>query len=103
MNLDELIQLQVLKRKSEVGGGSGRSSIKERLLNGEEPHPQLRQMCAKVSIELHNDVENICTVLDLSKREFIEQAVIEAVRRAEEVIERSGGIEAMGFKPKEGT
>lgn len=101
MNLDDVLQLQVLKQKAMAKGGVGQGSLTERMLDQAETGGQLKQMCAKVSVELHDQVHNLCGILDLSKREFIEAAVVEAVVRAHEVIERNGGLEAMGWTPKE--
>ena len=43
---------------------------------------------AKVSPELYAALENVCQMLDLTKREFIESAVADAVQLADEHIER---------------
>lgn len=104
MNLDDVIQLQVLKRKAASRGGVGRDSMNEALLSREDiaDQVQLKQMCAKVSQALHQDVDSLCSILDLSKREFIENALIETCRRSWEVIERNGGLAAMGFEESTG-
>lgn len=91
MNLEELIQLQVLKRKSLM---TGRGPMLERILE-DAPDAPVRQMCAKVSAELYQELENICGALDLTKREFIESAVADAIERAHEHIEKAGGIPAL--------
>jgi hypothetical protein len=57
--------------------------------------PQLRQMCAKVSSALYDDLESVCGLLDMSKREFIESAVADALSRAHEAINRSGVMEVI--------
>lgn len=89
MTLDETIQLQVLKLKSTSGGLQGR--ILEQLLDeAGEGHPLVRQMCAKVSHVMYEDLEQVCQLLDMTKREFIEVAVGDALEKAHEVIERSG-------------
>lgn len=93
MNLQELIQLQVLKQKAVH---SGRGAILERLIEaGEAENLPLRQMCAKVSVQLYQELENTCSALDMTKREFIEAAVSDAIDQARVVIEKSGGLEAM--------
>jgi len=94
MNFDETIQLQVLKLKAT---NSGRGPILEQLLEHGEGLP-LRQMCAKVSPALYDDLEQVCSLLDMSKREFIETAVSDALERAHDVINRSGVIEQMTLK-----
>lgn len=83
MNFDEIIQLQVLKLKSQASGIRG--PLLDQMLEQNET-PLVRQMCAKVSVELYNELESVCNLLGLSKREFIESAVNEAVTRAHEVM-----------------
>jgi hypothetical protein len=46
MNFDELVQLQVLKHKASL---SGPSFLIDKLV---DEHPEMRQMCAKVSPQL---------------------------------------------------
>lgn len=89
MTLDETIQLQVLKLKSTSGGLQGR--ILDQLLEeAGESHPLVRQMCAKVSHVMYEDLEQVCQLLDMTKREFIEVAVGDALAKAHDVIEASG-------------
>lgn len=95
MNFDEVIQLQVLKLKSMA---VGRGPITEALVESAEPSPALRQMCAKVSAPLYDDLENTCKLLDMSKREFIESAVSDALQRAHEVINRSGVMDDLSSR-----
>lgn len=96
MNFDEVIQLQVLKLKSMA---VGRGPITEALLESADVAsvPVLRQMCAKVSAPLYDDLENTCKLLDMSKREFIESAVSDALQRAHEVINRSGVMDDLSL------
>lgn len=46
---------------------------------------QLKNVCAKVSQELADRLDNMCGVLDLSKRRFIEAAIINALDEADRV------------------
>ena len=90
MSVDEVSQLRVLKLKaSQHGAGLGRL-IDQAVESGELTG--LRQMCAKVHPALYDRLEAITGLLDMSKREFIEGAVADAVARAEEAIERAGAI-----------
>lgn len=85
MNLDEKIQLKVLQLKAGFGG-----HLVDRMIEQAGDEIPLRQMCAKVSPALYDRLEQLTNLLDMSKREFIEAAVIDACARAEDVIERSG-------------
>jgi hypothetical protein len=91
MKFDETIQLQVLKLKAMSGGVRGR--MLDQLLEEAGEAAPVRQMCAKVSHIVYEDLEQVCGLLDMSKREFIEGAVIDALARAHEVINRSGVME----------
>ena len=93
MNFEETIQLQVLKLKASAGGIRGK--ILDQLLEESVEHPSVRQMCAKVSHLVYEDLEQVCSLLDLSKREFIEAAVRDALAKAHEVIDRSGVIDQL--------
>ena len=93
MNFDETIQLQVLKLKATSGGIRGK--ILDQLLEEAGEYGPVRQMCAKVSHVVYEDLEQVCGLLDMSKREFIESAVIEALAKAHDVIDRSGVMEQL--------
>jgi len=56
---------------------------------GEGNHA-IKNLCAKVSVRLSDEVDRICTNLMVSKRLFIESAVLDAVERAEAIMEREG-------------
>lgn len=89
MKFDEVIQLQALKLKA-MNSGQGLAALTDRLA---DEAPQLRQMCAKVTPELYDRLEQVCGVLDMSKRQFIEGAVADALDRAVETIEKVGALE----------
>lgn len=91
MNLDELIQLQVLKLKASKQNPMGGKLLDAVIESGDTPI-ELRQMCAKVSVQLYDRLTAVCELLDMSKRQFIEAAVVEALAKAEELIERSGAL-----------
>lgn len=93
MNLQDLLQLQVLKQKAIHSGRV--PPFLEDAIEREESSPVLRQMCAKVSVELYQDLENACAALDMSKREFIEAAVSDAIDQARAVFEKNGGFKAV--------
>ena len=86
MNFDEKIQLKVLQLKASCDHGH----LMDALLEQSPDMPELRQMCAKVSIQLHDRLDQMVSLLNMSKREFIEAAVIDALDRADDVLERTG-------------
>ena len=88
MTLDEMIQFQVLKLKASA---SLQGRLHDAAVEQAEGKIQLRQMCAKVSPQLYDAVENVCQMLDMSKRQFIEAAVSEACTKAEAQIAEAFG------------
>lgn len=91
MNFDEVIQLQVLKLKALTHGVNNGRLIDHLIENNETP--ELRQMCAKVHPSLIDRLDQVTNLLDMSKREFIEAAVSDALARAEQAIDRSGALD----------
>lgn len=55
-----------------------------------ESHPQVKNVCAKVSIQLSERIDGIVARLDISKRSFLEAAMIEACNKADSIIESEG-------------
>lgn len=45
-----------------------------------------KNVCAKISSELAENLDQMCNFLDISKRKFIETAIIEALNKANEII-----------------
>ena len=93
MNFDEVIQLQVLKLKATQQGRNG--PLLDHLIEQAGETPELRQMCAKVSSVMYAELEQVVGLLDMSKREFIEAAVGDALARARQVIDSSRVLEGL--------
>lgn len=55
----------------------------------------LKNVCAKVSQKLSDDIDQIVDLLNISKRRFLEAAFIEAVERAHSIMEAEGVWEAL--------
>lgn len=55
----------------------------------------LKNVCAKVSIELSSEIDGICNFLGISKRRFLEAAFVDAVASAHEIMRREGLLSAM--------
>lgn len=51
---------------------------------------KMRNVCALITSELFDRLETTCAFLDISKREFIESALLEALATADRVIEETG-------------
>lgn len=62
-------------------------SISDALLDSVESHPQIKNVCAKLSVELSDRIDRTVDQLGVSKRKFIEAALIEALDFADHVLE----------------
>lgn len=51
---------------------------------------QIKNVCAKVSVQLSDEIDSICGFLGISKRKFLEAAFIEAVEKAKAIIDAEG-------------
>lgn len=51
---------------------------------------EIKNVCAKVSVQLSDEIDSICGFLDISKRKFLEAAFIEAVNKAKAIISAEG-------------
>lgn len=58
-------------------------------------HHMFRNVCARLSIPLADHLDEVVGLLGCSKRRFIEAAIIDAIDRAEEIIEAEGVHEAL--------
>lgn len=53
----------------------------------------LRNVCAKLSVELVDRLDNALSILSISKRQFIEAALIEALNKVDQVLEEVDAFE----------
>ena len=99
MNIQDLIQLQILKHKAAHNAGN---PLIDRLME-DAPDTVVRQMCAKVSHDLVERLDAACNFLGVSKRAFIEASVTTAVEDAEhrisEVLDQVDAFEDLPAKP----
>lgn len=86
MTLEELVRLKALQAKRlHSGGGDVQDQIIDTVLMKNDGD-QYRNLCAHVSIPLAEEIDGLCTSLDISKRRFIEGALIDAVKRANAIV-----------------
>ena len=91
MDFAEVIQLHVLKLKALTHGVNNGRLVDDAIEQGQLP--ELRQLCAKVHPHVHDRLEQVTSLLSMTKREFIEGALIDALNRAEDAIEASGSLQ----------
>lgn len=88
MNFDEVIRLKALELKQlHTEGSSFGDAVIDGLLKDPANAAQLRNICAHISPELFSQVEEYCGLLSLSKRKFVEMALIEAIDRAKSIVD----------------
>lgn len=92
MSFQKLIQYKAL---SQVYGTTGGAMIEQ--LAKQDPAQiekmKMRNVCALIAVPLFDRLEELCGVLSISKREFIESALIEALDQADRIIEDEGVFE----------
>ena len=88
MTPSETIRLQALKLKElNHRGASGAGQFMDSLIaQSDEAKASLRNICALITPELFQRVENLCSLLDLSKREFVEDALVEFCKLTESIV-----------------
>lgn len=86
MLLDELVTLKALQMKrTNHGGGDIQDHIIDTVLMKSDG-AEYRNLCAHISIPLADEIDALCSSLDISKRRFIEGALIDAVKRANAIV-----------------
>lgn len=88
MNFRETIQLKALELK-ELNTQGATSDLREHMIEmavKSDTAGLTRNICAHISVELFNRVEECCSMLSLSKRQFVEMALQEALASAETIV-----------------
>lgn len=90
MDLDSLIQYKALDELYKRSN----SGLLDHFLKdaGVVEQLKLKKLQFDVPPELFNNVEMVCGMLDMSKREFLTAATLEALAKAHQVIEERGLI-----------
>jgi len=83
MNFDELVSYSILRHKASM---SDPADLIGQLPDGT---PGMRQMCVKLYQPLFDRLETITQLFGVSKRQFVEAALYEAVNRAEDAAQAS--------------
>lgn len=90
MNFDQYIQYRALNMKASIAGQCSNSEAMDRALEKEmltALEPQIKTVCAPISIQLFDRLNNTLSLLDISKRSFIEYAIIEALDKASAIMD----------------
>ena len=61
----------------------------------------IKNVCAKVSAQLSDEIDSVCGLLNISKRRFLEAAFLEALALAHDIIEAEGVHEYLAERGEE--
>jgi len=88
MRTDEILLLQALKFKQLSHQGFSGPDLVERVLeaNPEEAKKSMRNICAFISPELFQEIEEIRNLLEFSKRQIVEMALLDFVEKAKKIV-----------------
>lgn len=94
----------LLEKTLRIINGYDNGRLIDHLAESGEAQLPLKNVCAKVSVQLSDDIDKVVTFLDVSKRQFLEMAFIEAVNKAHKIMEEEGVFERHGplFEAVEG-
>lgn len=95
MDLKQTLTLHALKLKALASQGAS-SNVIEALVQ-ENPEP-LRQICARISPVLYDEVSNLSNLLDIPQRQFVEMALVHAVAQAHSTLEENGVMDLLEAK-----
>lgn len=85
-DFQQFLQYKALAFKFSLENSDLTDSVIE---SGQLPIP-LRNVCAKLTVELAERLDQTCANLDVSKRQFIERALIEAMDQADAALAACG-------------
>lgn len=86
-DFQQFLQYKALARKFSLQNTEFSESLIE---SGVYPAIQLRNVCAKLTVELADRLDRTCSNLSVSKRQFIEVALIEAMDQADSALNDCG-------------
>ena len=88
MKFDQYIQYRSLSFKAAVDGENFNSEAADRILDKQiKNHPDVKTVCTPIHIELFERLEETLSVLNISKRAFIQMAIVEALDRADAIMD----------------
>ena len=96
MRTDETLLLQALKAKElNTRGFSGYDLVQHAIDSDSSVKEKLRNICAFISPEMFAEVEGVCSMLSLSKRQVVEMALSDFLHKAETIIKDTGAYDSL--------
>lgn len=100
MNFDQFIQFRALKAKAHVEGQAFNAEFSEGLIEkAAASSADFKTVCAPISIQLFDRLTETLGLLDMSKRAFIEAAIVEALNKADDIIKHVDIFEGCAPSP----
>jgi len=92
MNTKEILTLQALKFKKDLlNGAQDIPTDAPAWMRDVDPGTdETRNICALISIPLFDEINNLCNVLSMSKRRFVELALRDLTEKAVQTIDEIG-------------
>lgn len=88
------------KSLAAVNNSALRSAL-EHAIETDSTGLEIKNVCTKVTAMMVQKIDNICSLLNITKREFCEKAFADAIEKAEAIIEAEGVYEALFPEGKE--
>lgn len=87
----------VTEKSLRIVNGFDNSMLIDSMLQDKDYDASLpfKNVCAKVSSQLSDEIDSICGLLDISKRRFLEAAFIEAVQKAHRIMKDERVFESL--------
>lgn len=88
--LNALLTRKTLDRMAELSNQDFQDAVLDGRVPSMETELPLKNVCAKLSVALSDEIDEKCVFLNISKRRFIEAAIIDALQQAETIMEEEG-------------
>lgn len=101
MNFNQFMQFRALRAKAHIENNAFNSEATDKHIDAmASQNPDIiKTVCAPISLDLFDRMNQTLNLLDLSKRQFIELAIIEALDRADEIISQVNVFESVDNDP----
>lgn len=99
MTPSQVIQLHALKLKATVEGNSPAflDQILANPMNQDDVKKEFRNVCALIPVPLFEELESLSNLLDLSKREIVNLALVDFFKKAHEIVNEINPFEFQEF------
>jgi hypothetical protein len=103
MKFNQYIQFRALSAKAQIQGNAFNSDFTEGLIEraAAASPAEFKTVCAPISLPLFDRLTSTLMVLDISKRAFIEAAIVEALNQADVIIDQVDIYEGCAPVPTE--